>query len=65
MAGIRWRDKRGGREPGGKVGWQESVNDHLMEPCTTFVLCSQYVLFDETVLACFDPRWPSLKSAVA
>src|SRR5258708_22252735 len=24
------------------------------EPCTTFVLCSQYVLFPKRVLACFN-----------
>jgi hypothetical protein len=33
--------------------------------CTLFVLGSQYVLFFQGVLACFDPWWPDLKLAVA
>jgi len=33
--------------------------------CTLFVLCSQYVLFRNFLLACFDPSWPVLKIAVA
>jgi hypothetical protein len=36
-----------------------------MRTCTTFVLCSQYVLSNDPVLACFDPWWPGLKYAAA
>src|SRR4051812_25317605 len=37
---------------------QESNFRRLEVLRTTFVLCSQYVLFDWTVLACFNPQWP-------
>src|SRR3981081_4131999 len=33
--------------------------------CTLFVPGSQYVLFWEPVLACFNPQWPNLILAVA
>jgi hypothetical protein len=46
MAGIRERDKRAVASFG---------FDGVQEPCTTFVLCSQYVLFGFGVLAYFDP----------
>jgi hypothetical protein len=32
---------------------------------TLFVPGSQYVLFSEAVLACFDPQWPKLKISLA
>jgi hypothetical protein len=33
-----------------------------VEPCTTFVLCSQYVLLAIWVLAYFRLQWPNLKA---
>ena len=51
MAGIRERDKRA------MAGFGF---DGLWEFCTTFVLCSQYVLFEISVLACFNPYWLGL-----
>jgi hypothetical protein len=51
MAGIRERDKRAVAGFG---------FDGLWEFRTTFVLCSQYVLFEISVLACFNPQWLGL-----
>ncbi|WP_426527413.1 hypothetical protein [Bradyrhizobium sp. McL0615] len=56
MAGIRERDKRAVAGFG---------FDGLWQFCTTFVLCSQYVLFRLAVLARFNPWWPSLILAAA
>ena len=36
-----------------------------MEQCTLFVLGSQYVLFGNVAMACFNPQWPNLIFAVA
>jgi hypothetical protein len=49
--GIRDRDKRQRKPP--------------MSQCTPSVLCSQYVLLQFGVLACFRLQWPSLKTVVA
>src|SRR5689334_20992673 len=43
----------------------ESRNFRLWNIRTTFVLCSQYVLFPRLALACFDHQWLSLKLTVA
>jgi hypothetical protein len=56
MAGIRERDKRAVAGFG---------FDGLWEFRTTFVLRSQYVLFEISVLAGFRPQWPILKMSVA
>jgi len=49
MTGIRQpdkRDKQAANRNRGSIRWNQ---------CTLFVLCSQYVLFRNEVLACFIP----------
>src|ERR1700712_5316540 len=48
----------GGDSLAGQTDREISGNRLLMKVCTIFVLCSQYVLFEKAVLACFDPRRP-------
>src|SRR6478609_4030712 len=40
-------------------------NVQLMEPCTTFVLCSQYVLLAQGVLSVVKPQCPKLNLGVS
>jgi hypothetical protein len=52
MAGIRSPDNAAPFGSPAGIDWRQQ--------CTLFVLCSQHVLFKVSVLAYFDPEWPSL-----
>jgi hypothetical protein len=65
----------GGDSLAGQTAGKLSGNRLLLGSCTSFVLCSQYVLFGKEVLAPFDPSsklmvpfdfwgWPLLKGPI-